>query len=127
MPYICQNLHCHRISRSAAVCCIKKNSQVFFIGLDELDSVIKINRDILIVLDDVMKETRFSHTLEALYTRGRHQHISIISLEQDMFYSNHIERRNADYFIFTRIRDSLCLQEFYKRYCHNEQQWRFNK
>ena len=72
-----------------------------------------------------MKETRFSHMLETLYTRGRHQHISIISLEQDMFYSSNIERRNADYFILTRIRDVSCLQEFYKRYCRDVQQWRF--
>jgi len=104
---------------------LKENSQIFFIALDELDSVIKSNRDILIVLDDVMKETRFSHTLETLYTRGRHQHISIMSLEQDMFYSNHIERRNADYFILTRIRDTSCLEEFYKTYCRDIAQWLF--
>ena len=104
---------------------LKENNQVFFISLDELDAVIKSNKDILIVLDDVMKEVRFSNTLETLYTRGRHQHISIISLEQDMFYSSHVERRNADYFILTRIRDTSCLQEFYKRYCRDVQQWRF--
>src|SRR5277367_5337477 len=34
---------------------LKENIQVFFIDLDELDAVIKANRDILIVLDDVMK------------------------------------------------------------------------
>src|SRR5277367_1624916 len=104
---------------------LKENSQVYFIDLDELDAAVKSNRDILMVLDDVMKEARFSCMLEMLYTRGRHQHISIISLEQDLCYSNHIERRNADYFILTRIRDTSCLQEFYRRYCRDIQQWRF--
>ena len=104
---------------------LKEKSQVYFIALDELDSVVKSNRDILIVLDDMMRETRFSHMLEVLYTGGRHQHISIISLEQDLFYSSHVERRNADYFILMRIRDFSCMQEFYKRYCRDVQQWRF--
>jgi len=48
-----------------------------------------------------------------------------MSLEQDLFYSNHVERRNVDYFILTRMRDTSCLQEFYKRYCRDIQQWRF--
>ena len=104
---------------------LKENRQVFFIDVNELEHVVKSHRDILVVLDDVMKEARFSATLEKLYTRGRHQHISVISIEQDLFYSNHIERRNADYFVLTRIRDTACLQEFYRRYCRDIEQWRF--
>ena len=104
---------------------LKDNCQILFISFEELQAVIKSSKDILVVLDDMMKETRFDRTIEALYTRGRHQRISVISLEQDMFYSNCVERRNVDYFILTRIRDESCLQEFYKRYCRDVQQWRF--
>jgi len=104
---------------------LKENKQIIFITLDELEIILKSSKDILVVLDDVMKETRFNHALELLYTRGRHQRISIISLEQDLFYSNCVERRNVDYFILTRIRDSSCLNEFYKRYCRDIGQWRF--
>ena len=104
---------------------LKESTQIYFITLDELDAVLKSNKDILMVLDDMMKETRFSFIMETLYTRGRHQRISIISLEQDLFYSNHVERRNVDYFVLTRMRDTSCLQEFYKRFCRDVQQWRF--
>jgi Poxvirus A32 protein len=104
---------------------LKDNSQIFFITLDELGLVIKTHKDILIVLDDVMQEVRFNHTLETVFTRGRHQRISIMSLEQDLFYSNHIERRNADYFIIMRMRDTSSLIQFYKRFCSDIQQWRF--
>jgi hypothetical protein len=48
-----------------------------------------------------------------------------MSLEQDMFYSSHIERRNADYFVLMRIRDVSSMQEFYKRYCSDIRQARF--
>jgi len=85
---------------------LKENSHIFFITFDEVESVLKSSIDILVVMDDMMKEALFNRTYEMLYTRGRHQRISFISLEQDMFYSNHVERRNVVYFILTRNRDS---------------------
>jgi hypothetical protein len=104
---------------------LKDNSQIYFITLEELEAVIKSHRDILLILDDVMQEVRYNHTLETVFTRGRHQRISIMSLEQDLFYSSHIERRNADYFVLMRMRDTSSLIQFYKRFCSDIQQWRF--
>ena len=104
---------------------IKGNTLIEFVELDELEFIVSNNKDILIVFDDVMYEARNSATIENIHTRGRHQRISVMSLEQDMFYSNHIERRNVDYFVITKLRDTSCLNEFYKRYCQDIQQWRF--
>src|SRR5271156_4189591 len=73
----------------------------------------------------MMKEARYNGTLEILFTKGRHERISIMSLEQDPFYSSHIERRNADYFVLTRKRDTSCMSEIYKKFCRDIQQWRF--
>ena len=48
-----------------------------------------------------------------------------MSLEQDLFYSNPIERRNVDYYVLMRMRDTSSLIQFYKRFCSDMQQWRF--
>jgi hypothetical protein len=104
---------------------LKENSQIYFVTFKELEAVISSNRDILLVLDDVMQEVRYNSTIETVFTRGRHQRISIMSLEQDLSYSNYVERRNVDYYILTRMRDTSCLNEFYKRFCRDVQQWRF--
>ena len=71
---------------------LKNSEQIIFITLDELDAVAKSQRDVLLVLDDMMQEVRYNHTLEAVFTRGRHKRISVMSLEQDLFYSSHIEQ-----------------------------------
>jgi len=104
---------------------LKENERIFFVSLDEFESIVESESDVLIVLDDVMKEARCNGTLEALFTKGRHEMISVMSLEQDPFYSSHIERRNADYFVLTRMRDTSCLHELYKKFCRDIQQWRF--
>jgi hypothetical protein len=72
-----------------------------------------------------MADLRYSRYIENLYTRGRHQNISLISLEQDLFYSNHIERRNVDYFVLLKIRDMTSLTEFWKRFCIDLRQYSF--
>jgi Poxvirus A32 protein/C2H2 type zinc-finger (2 copies) len=104
---------------------LKNSEQIIFITLDELDAVAKSQRDVLLVLDDMMQEVRYNHTLEAVFTRGRHKRISVMSLEQDLFYSSHIERRNADYFVLMRMRDTSSHREFYKKFCTDVQHWRF--
>ena len=104
---------------------LKDNKQVYFITLEELDSAVKSHKESLVVLDDVMQEARFNNTLQAVFTKGRHQRISIMSLEQDLFYSNPIERRNVDYYVLMRMRDTSSLIQFYKRFCIDVQQWRF--
>jgi Poxvirus A32 protein len=104
---------------------LKENLQIFFINLQELEAIVKEEKEILIVIDDMMQEVRYNTTLENLFTTGRHERISIMSLEQDPFYSSHVERRNADYFVLTRMRDTSCLNELYKKFCRDIQQWRF--
>jgi hypothetical protein len=104
---------------------LKDNKQVYFITLEELEATCKANTNCLMVLDDIMQEARYNHTLETIFTRGRHQKISVMSLEQDLFYSNPIERRNVDYYVLMRMRDTSSLIQFYKRFCSDMQQWRF--
>ena len=65
-----------------------------------------------------MQEAHYNPVVQSLFTRGRHQLVSVMSLEQDMAYSNYVEGRNADYFVLTRMRDTSCLNEFYKKFCH---------
>ena len=71
---------------------LKENKQIFFVNLKELERIVEDETDVLVVLDDMMKEARYNGTLEVLFTKGRHEMISIMSLEQDPFYSSHIER-----------------------------------
>ena len=104
---------------------LKDIEKVIFVSFEELQTIIQSSSNILVILDDVMQEARFNPTLENLYTRGRHKKISVISLEQDLSYSNHVERRNVDYFVITNIRDRSSLNDFYKRFCQDIQHWRF--
>jgi uncharacterized pyridoxamine 5'-phosphate oxidase family protein len=104
---------------------LRTNDRVLFLTAEELSTFLELASDALIVLDDIMQETRNSVVLQNLYTKGRHKRISVISLEQDLFYSNPIERRNVDYFVLMSIRDTAPLQDFYKRFCRDLQQWRF--
>ena len=104
---------------------LKDNDQIYCITLEELEAAIESHKDILIILDDIMQNLRYNNTLETVFTRGRHLRISVMSLEQDLFYSNHIERRNADYFVLMRMRDTSSLMSFYKKFCNDVQHWRF--
>src|SRR6266699_2366369 len=63
--------------------------------------------------------------LEKAFTRGRHQRISTMSLEQNLFHSNPVERLNVYYYVLMRMRDTSSLMQFYKRFCSDVQQWRF--
>ena len=67
--------------------------------------------------DDIMQEASYDSNLEKLYVRGGHLDISVMSLEQDPFYCNYVERRNADYYVLMKTRDALCLDTFYQRFC----------
>ena len=104
---------------------LKNNNQIYFVTLEELEVVVESHKDSLIILDDVMQEARYNNTLETIFTNGRHLRISVMSLEQDLFYSNPTERRNVDYYILMKMRDTSSLIQFYKRFCSDIQQWRF--
>jgi hypothetical protein len=104
---------------------LKEIDKIFFITIDELEAVVESSKHSLIVLDDIMQEAHYNATVQSIFTRGRHQLVSVMSLEQDMVYSNYVERRNVDYFVLTRMRDTSCLNDFYKKYCQDIQHWRF--
>jgi hypothetical protein len=72
---------------------------------------------ILIILDDLMQELRNVKAIENIYSKGKHQEISIISLEQDTTYSDITERRNVDYYVLFQIRDSQCIRYFHRCFC----------
>jgi hypothetical protein len=104
---------------------LKEIDKIFFVIIEELEAAAASNKHSLIVLDDIMQEAHYNSTIQSLFTRGRHLLVSVMSLEQDMAYSNYVERRNVDYYILTRMRDTSCLNEFYKKYCQDIQHWRF--
>lgn len=57
----------------------------------------------MIILDDTMvelKDKKYKNIITNIYTKGRHFNISLISIEQDLYYTEPIQRRNSDYFIF---------------------------
>jgi len=80
---------------------------------------------VLIVLDDLMHDLRHNGHVQDLYCNGRHKAISIISLEQDLFYSNIVERRNVDYMVLFKIRDIEAMNRYYRNFCTDIPQWRF--
>jgi len=65
---------------------------------------------VLVVLDDLAKETKTSVMLEALFTRGRHLNISTILISQ-VFYNVHPSiRKNTSHMIIFRPTDSKELE-----------------
>ena len=53
------------------------------------------------IIDDMMGEIP-KHILLALYTRARHYNMSFVQLEQDLYTSATVERRNVDYLVLFR-------------------------
>ena len=97
---------------------LKGQDLIQFTDLANVAGTIKARRGaVLVILDDIMQEARYDDTLEMLYVRGRHLGISVMSLEQDPFYCNYVERRNSDYYVLMRMRDASCLANFYHRFC----------
>lgn len=94
-----------------------RNLENVSIGSFDLLDAALVQRNVLIVVDDLMQEIWNSKPLESIYSKGRHKGISLISLEQDTTYSNITERRNVDYIVLFKIRDNTCLSQFYRTYC----------
>ena len=91
-------------------------SNVTIANSDILPEILN-KRKILIILDDLMQELRNVKAIENIYSKGRHQEISIISLEQDTTYSDITERRNVDYYVLFQTRDRQCIKHFYRCFC----------
>lgn len=84
---------------------------------------------VLLIFDDCMQEKsiRNSKTVMAMYTKGRHLGVSLISLEQHMNYSSNVERGNTDYYLLFSINDSLALDTFRMKFCCEYKQDDFMK
>ena len=70
----------------------------------------------LLILDDCMSQVKDSALLEQLFTRGRHENISVILVLQSMFYKGSVlktVRDNASYMAITNhIQDQTRLYTF---------------
>lgn len=70
----------------------------------------------LLILDDCMSQIKDSNLLEQLFTRGRHENISVILVLQSMFYKGKVlktVRDNATYMAITNhIQDQTRLYTF---------------
>ena len=75
--------------------------------LPEIDSLFDRNVNNLIILDDMMDNATQDKRVSQLFTRGRHDNLSVIYLTQNLFHKNQTEiSLNSDYMvIFKNPRD----------------------
>ena len=73
----------------------------------EIDSLFDRNANNLIILDDMMDKATQDKRVSQLFTRGRHDNLSVIYLTQNLFHKNQREiSLNSDYMvIFKNPRD----------------------
>ena len=73
----------------------------------EIDSLFDRNVNNLIILDNTMDEVTQDNRVSQLFTRGRHDNLSVIYLTQNLFHKNQTEiSLNSDYMvIFKNPRD----------------------
>ena len=73
----------------------------------EIDSLFDRNVNNLIILDDMMDNATQDKRVSQLFTRGRHDNLSVIYLTQNLFHKNQTEiSLNSDYMvIFKNPRD----------------------
>lgn len=73
----------------------------------------------LIILDDVMEEASKRSDIKHLFTRGRHENVSVIFLSQNAFHQGAHFREmslNSDYFvIFKNVRDASTITTIAKQ------------
>jgi len=76
-------------------------------GLPDIDNEFDKNISNLIVLDDMMDEASKDERISQLFTRGRHDNVSVIYLTQNLFQKNQRNiSLNSDYLvIFKNARD----------------------
>ena len=77
---------------------------------------VRPNENTLLILDDLMDQIKDSPVVEKLFTRGRHDNISVILVLQSMFYKGKVlktVRDNATYLALTNhIQDQTRLYTF---------------
>ena len=89
----------------------------------EIDSLFDRNVNNLIILDNTMDEVTQDNRVSQLFTRGRHDNLSVIYLTQNLFHQNEMEISwNSDYMvIFKNPRDKTqftkLAKQFMRRKC----------
>ena len=95
----------------------------YFEGIPEnLNTFFDKNMNNLIILDDLMDEGADSKAVSQLFTRGRHDNMSVIFLTQNLF---HPKQRsislNSDYMtIFKNVRDKSQFSNLAKQFMPND-------
>ena len=81
--------------------------------IKELDDFEMKNANILFVVDDLQHQAVVSTIVADMYTKGRHNNISICMLQQNLFLKGKFARDislNASHFILLRMRDITQIQ-----------------
>ena len=97
------------------VCCYAKHQQDLFEELmkmnveyvegipGELDKYFKKNKRNLLILDDLMDEASKGFKVTQLFTRGRHDNLSVLYLKQNLFHKNQCPLSlNFDYMVISK-------------------------
>ena len=86
--------------------------------LPEIDSLFDRNVNNLIILDDMMDNATQDKRVSQLFTRGRHDNLSVIYLTQNLFHKNQTEiSLNSDYMvIFKNPRDKTQFTNLAKQF-----------
>ena len=99
------------------------NSNIEYVhGIPEnIETMFTKDQTNLIVLDDMMDEASKSDKVSQLFTRGRHDNLSVIFLTQNLFQKNQRSiSLNSDYMaIFKNPRDKSQIQNLAKQFMPN--------
>ena len=99
------------------------NSNIEYVhGIPEnIETMFTKDETNLIVLDDMMDEASKSDKVSQLFTRGRHDNLSVIFLTQNLFQKNQRSiSLNSDYMvIFKNPRDKSQIQNLAKQFMSN--------
>ena len=69
----------------------------------EIDSLFDRNANNLIILDDMMDKATQDKRVSQLFTRGRHDNLSVIYLTENLFHKNQREiSLNSDYMVIIK-------------------------
>ena len=87
----------------------------------DIDTMFNRNINNLIVLDDMMDEATQDVRISQLFSRGRHDNLSVIYLTQNLFHKNQRSiSLNSDYMvIFKNARDQSQIQHLAKQFIPN--------
>ena len=99
---------------------ISINSEIEYVeGIPvDLDAMFDRSKNNLIVLDDMMDEASKDEKVSQLFSRGRHDNLSVIFLTQNLFHKNQRSiSLNSDYMVvFKNARDQSQIQHLARQF-----------